>query len=341
MYSNIAIATMVGQNQGNRLQNYALQKILVDLTGSNVETLQPAYSPSIERRLVKKALRCFLPKKRWARFEAFDNRYIKFSRNRMDDPLLNETKFDLFVIGSDQVWNPTFDLNGDNEYLPQVSKQKKCSYAASFGVEAIRSNREHIAALLSDIELISVREDAGADIVEDLIGFRPPVVLDPTMLLSADQWNQVARRPKMAVPVRGYILKYVLGENVSDSNALIAAGETDCPIIDLQDRSLPVGPAEFVWLIAHARYVCTDSFHASVFSTLFHTPFAIFERVSANEDMSSRFKTFCDSFGLDDRRIRNGANTSVCVSWATVDSRLVERRKKSMAFLERCVNDFK
>ena len=338
MTNKIAIATLVGQNQGNRLQNYALQKVLTDATGADVETLRVPYGPSLLKRAAKSVLRPVMPGKRWARFGSFDKRFIHYSRKSTADLSLGTEGYDLYFIGSDQVWNPSFDNTTDAEYLPQVEKGKKFAYAASFGVSEITENREHTAELLSQICRISVREDAAAGIVEGLIGVRPQVVLDPTMLLEPDDWAAVAAKPKMGIPSGGYILKYVLGQNVPDDKALAAAGETDCAIIDLKDEGLPVGPSEFVWLIAHAKFVCTDSFHASVFSILFHTPFAIFERVSVNKDMSSRFDTLCGTFGLECRRVRNGELVAP-IDWEGVDGELEHARDLSLDYLKGCLDE--
>ena len=334
--NKIAIATLIGQNQGNRLQNYALQKVLADTTGARVETLRVPYGPSLIKRVAKSALRPIMPGKRWARFGAFDNEYIRYSKKSTDDSSLGSSDYDLYFIGSDQVWNPSFDNTSDAEYLPQVEKRRKCAYAASFGVREITENRERTAELLSQIGKISVREDVAADIVEGLIGLRPPVVLDPTMMLKTDDWLAIAAKPKMDIPSEGYILKYVLGQNVPDDKALNAFGEADCAIIDLKNMGLPVGPSEFVWLISHARFVCTDSFHASVFSALFHTPFAIFERISANKDMSSRFDTFCSAFELEDRRVRNGRDLAAPIDWESVDGKLEHARALSFDYLRSC-----
>lgn len=338
MKNKIAIATLVGQNQGNRLQNYALQKVLSDNTGADVETLRVPYGPSIMKRFAKSLLRPIMPGKRWARFGDFDKRFIRYSRMSTVDPSLSDEAYSLYFIGSDQVWNPSFDNTTDAEYLPQVEKGKKFAYAASFGVSEITDFREHTAELLSQISRISVREDAAADIVEGLIGVRPQVVLDPTMLLGPNDWADVAAKPKMDMPSGGYILKYVLGQNVPDDKAFAAAGETDCVIIDLKDERLPVGPSEFVWLIAHAKFVCTDSFHASVFSILFHTPFAIFERISDNKDMSSRFDTLCTTFGLERRRVRDG-ELDATIDWKGVDGKLEHARNLSLDYLKGCIDE--
>ena len=336
----IAIATMIGQNQGNRLQNYALQNILEQITGARVETLRVAYGPRGFKRAAKKFLYRGFPSKRWARFEEFDNKYIHYSKHSIIDPNLANVGYSLFVIGSDQVWNPTFEYTSEAEFLPLIPTRQKISYAASFGVSKIEKCRTQIGSLLSGISKISVREQAGVDLVKELAEKDSTLVLDPTMLLSVDTWWLIAKRPRIEIPKTGYILKYVLGENITDDVALSFAPDSECSIIDLKDRSLPVGPAEFVWLISNAKFVCTDSFHASVFSILFHTPFAIFDRISDNEDMSSRFDTLCDLFSLEGCRVqRREKYKPSCINWAEVDSILVHARDKSLQFLEVCLHD--
>ena len=335
----VAIATMIGQNQGNRLQNYALQTIIERNAKVRVETLRVSYGPSRIKKFIKSHLYKLFRAKRWARFEEFDSNYIRYSKCRIDDPDLCKADYSLFVIGSDQVWNPTFEYTGVAEYLPQIPTQKKISYAASFGVSKISENRGRVAQMLSDISYLSVRERAGQEIVAELTRKKAELVLDPTMLIESNDWIKLARKPSILIPKEGYILKYVLGENIDDASARTVSGNNDLAIIDLKNKSLPVGPAEFIWLIAHASYVCTDSFHASVFSILLHVPFSIFERVSNDADMSSRFDTLCEQFGLESRRISNSGE--MCpgpVNWDKVDEALATARHESLHYLEVCLH---
>lgn len=340
MKTKLAIATMIGQNQGNRLQNYALQYVLESLSGCVVETLRVGYGPNYLNRTAKALLYRGFPRKRWARFEAFDSKYIRFARCSTEDSDLARAGYSLFVIGSDQVWNPTFDITSEAEYLPQVPAIMKVSYAASFGVSEIKENRERTSELIKNISRVSVREQNAVRIVQELTGRKPALVLDPSLLVEVDKWFSISRRPEINIPQKGYILKYILGKNVPDQVAISAAEGVASSVIDLKKESLPVGPSEFIWLIANAKFVCTDSFHASVFSTLFHTPFAIFERISDNEDMSSRFETFCATFGLGGRRVAvQGENNLVPIDWTVVDGALDITKKESLGFLEVCLHD--
>ena len=273
-------------------------------------------------------------------FYKFDKRFIAFSKGTVVKEFITPGLLEFysgFVIGSDQVWNPDFDFNSELEYLPMVPQQKKIAYAASFGVGEISANRERTAELLDGIKSISVREEAGAEIVRDLTGREVPVVLDPTLLLGPADWEKVSVKPRKVDRSVPYVFKYVLGDDVNDKRIAALAASRGLEVIDVMDDSLAVGPSEFVWLIAHSELVCTDSFHASVFALLHHRPLAIFERVSADADMSSRFDTLCSNFGLVGHRSSEesfGEDAIFGTDWDDVDARLASLRNTSLSWLE-------
>lgn len=339
---NTAILTIQSINYGNRLQNYALQSIL-EKNGSFAETVRrnAGFRGSFATKLRTLKSRVGAIKHindRINKFRRFD-RLIHFSDQIVAADYISPGvggSYDMFVVGSDQVWNPDFDFNSELEYLPFVPKSKKIAYAASFGVSEIASNRERTAELLDGFSAISVREDAGAKIVRDLSGVESPVVLDPTLLLSAGDWNQVAVEPKIADIERPYLLKYVLGDDVHGAEIDGLARKMGLSVVDLKDEGLPVGPAEFVWLIEHAQLVCIDSFHGSVFSLIFHRPFIIFERQSDDADMSSRFDTLCRIFGMDHHRKASPSfDLARCLDedWDSFERRLARERARSLEWL--------
>ena len=133
-----------------------------------------------------------------------------------------------------------------------------------------------------------------------------------------------------------YYCKYVLGNDVNNAKIEELAASRGIAIIDVMDKSLKIGPSEFVWLISHSDLVCTDSFHASVFALLHHKPLAIFERVSTDADMSSRFDTLCSNFGLVGHRSSEssfGPKSIFGTDWDDVDSRLAMLRESSRNWL--------
>ena len=336
----IAIMTIQSINYGNRLQNYALQEVL-RARGCQVDSLRrhAGFGKSLvsSLRTVKRTLGSLRNHSRKVLFSRFDHQisfsHLTVSREYVSPNLSNA--YDAFVMGSDQIWNPDFDFNSDLEYLPFIPGAKKLAYAASFGVSQITEERDLIASCLSDISSISVREDAGAAIVEDLIGSHAEVVLDPTMLLSTDEWDAIAQQPDIPAVDGPFMLKYVLGDDTHEETMTRLARERELSVVDLKDKSLPVGPAEFVWLIANASMVCTDSFHASVFSLLFHRPFVIFERQSSDADMSSRFDTICRIFNMEHHRYcKDDFDLVRCENedWGAFEGRLDSECARSLAW---------
>ena len=246
---------------------------------------------------------------RRAAIVAFSNRYVRQSRScywydKDGQSPKGADRCDLYCTGSDQVWNPTMGRRGF-DYLMFAPSEKTFSYAASFGIDQIPEEyRQTVAEGLKHMGNISVREDAGKKIVEELTGRTDAQVLvDPTMLLTRQAWDQVVTEPKTQVP-ESYLLTYFLGRVSDERRAAIEARaqELGCGIIQLMNPESPffsVGPDEFVWLIKNAKYVCTDSFHGSVFSFLYGRPFAIFTREDKGPDMGSRMKTFMAKFSLE------------------------------------------
>ncbi|WP_172623508.1 polysaccharide pyruvyl transferase family protein [Arabiibacter massiliensis] len=332
---NIAILTIQDYNFGNRLQNYALQEA-VRRMGHEVLSLRRS---AVKMRALRKAVRRVIKDDYINAFDAFDVN-ITFSRDVVSkefvSPSLNED-FGCFVIGSDQVWNPTFPTNSDLDYLPMVPAVKKVAYAPSFGVSKITSNRDHISDLLSGISHVSMREHAGAAIVNDLTGRNVPVVLDPTMLISVSDWAEVSKKPLSIDVGRPFVFKYVLGDDVNGPKIDAMTAELGLSLIDVMDKSLKLGPAEFAWLAANCEVVCTDSFHASVFALLNHRPLAIFERSDSEVDMSSRFDTLCTDFGLVGHRSSDpgfSLDSVMMHDWVDFESHLAARRRDSLNWLE-------
>ena len=339
----LGILTIQSVNYGNRLQNYALQHVLENY-GYQVESLRRDGSImgplSSKVKYLKQCLGLLKHiNDRNSLFREFNNRYINFSNGTATKEFISPGLLDsysAFIIGSDQVWNPDFTFNSEFEYLPMVAPEKKIAYAASFGVSSIVSNRDETARLLNGIRSISVRESAGSNIVCDLTGRDVAVVLDPTLLLDSADWEAVSVKPKGVACDQPYLFKYVLGNDINNARIEELAASFRIAIIDVMDKSLNIGPSEFVWLISHSDLVCTDSFHASVFALLHHKPLAIFERVSTDADMSSRFDTLCSNFGLNGHRSSEssfGPKAIFSTDWDDVDARLAILRESSNNWL--------
>lgn len=337
----LGILTIQSPNCGNRLQNYALQETLRNL-GHSVQSIRRI--PTSRKSIIRYCVRDIIKNDMYAKIRSFDKKYIEYSDSIVAPDFISPRiceAFDKFVIGSDQVWNPTFRMNGRFDYLPDVPRNRKLAYAASFGVKSLGEKQHDIACLLQDFDWISVREIAGADIVEQLTGHRPPVVLDPTMLIDTCEWNKLARKPRHVECNEPYLLRYFLGSSTDNDLVNKIVAQTGLHVLDLFSIADKVGPCEFVWLVSHASFVCADSFHGSVFSLLYHKPLAIIRRSDSTQDMFSRLDTLTRLFGVSNclaDQDRFNINSNMIVNWEQFDIKLDEIRNHSINWLQHALD---
>ena len=274
------------------------------------------------------------------------NRNIKFS-NKYVTPYSNLNNiYDYFITGSDQVWNPTFGRLREVDLLEFTEPKKRISYAASFGISSLPEQyNEKLKNALKDYKAISVREDAGKKIIENVVGRKDvQVLIDPTMLLTAAEWDKVAKKPEQLKTDR-YILNYFLGELSEKRKEEIdrIAKENDCEVINILDKNSPfycTGPSEFLYLEKHAFLVCTDSFHSSVFAILYNRPFIVFGREDNTVSMNSRIETLINKFNLKNREYNGKEITKENLNHDYTEAYeiLNEERKKSMTFLMKALD---
>lgn len=324
----IGIFTFFQTNYGAVLQAYALQKYLQEQPNTEVEIVDFTTARHLEDHKVVKKLSIKHPiystayyfftlihyrqlKRRIIRTREFKNKYFNFTRrySSMKDALDNHPIEDIYITGSDQVFNPNAN------YVPfyyldfDKGKGKKVAYAPSFGISAF--NDEICAKIqdyVKDFDNLSCRESAGAEFLSSIAGHDVPVVVDPVLLHSADEWSKIAVCPKFK---GDYIFVYDL--NGAENLIKIAKKvqkEINLPIVCLTSNRLKIypvdkqiydaGPAEFVGWIKNASFVVTDSFHGTVFSLIFSRQFFSF---IALEKTSSRLKNILEKVGLKNRII--------------------------------------
>ena len=253
-------------------------------------------------------------------------------------------KYDYFIVGSDQVWNPYYDfVAGKCDFLDFAMKYQKISYAASFGVNEIPNERKaEYAKYLKEFKAISVREKQGAKIVKELTNRVAMVVLDPTLLLDADDWQKVEHKSNFR-PKNKYAFVYALGEKNERFKRKIEQLSKEYNVFDIRaiqknGKEIPVGPSEFLYLLRNSEIVLTDSFHATAFSIIFHKKFITFNRTGLN--MNSRIESLSDL--VDERKHMNEHGDWNCenmIDYQKTDAILEEERKKSMEFLRAALSD--
>lgn len=304
------------RNLGNRLQNYALQQVLLDYAEDVITIRNKPALPSIADRFRRGCpladsvwFNRLLGEKRKARLLEFNRAYLHMSKkcywyNRHWEKLHPEDSCDRYCAGSDQVWNPQLDRSGTFSYLGFAPGERTFSYAASFGIDRLPMEKRAAAARgLNHIASLSVREREGKKIAEELTGRTDVQILpDPTLLLTARQWARIARKPSISLP-DGYLLTYFLGDVPEKRRELLrqTAAEKHWVLVDLMDPGsafYAIGPDEFLYTIRHANLVCTDSFHGSVFSFLYQRPLWIFEREGDGAGMGCRLRELTETYCL-------------------------------------------
>lgn len=351
-------------NYGNRLQNYALTKLLqnekfkvfngievitkedwVIRTNGAIKKLIKWCTPFsvVKGRLYSPQEKSGLKKEREKRFLDFIHSYtsilepIVCVNHSYADRVLEKYGIDYFISGSDQVWNPYYEAK-EYEFLTFVPKEKRLSFSASIGVDNIPEEAIwYFKKNLSDMKYISVREERAAEIVKELTGRIADVTLDPTLLLDKTDWEYIAKKPELCIEDK-YICTYFLGE-VPEA-VQVFAKEKGLPVYALNSIDSPelytLDPAEFLYMIQNASYVLTDSFHAVAFSIKFNKEFYVFDRKQDGvSSMFSRIETITKRFGVENRiqnRDRIVEQDSIS-NWKEIEEALVAEKKRSMGKL--------
>lgn len=358
MMKKAAIITLTKDlNYGNRLQNYAVEQLIGQRgyqAATLFNTMWSVYKSTSRFKSYVGIPLTWLKNRKLgilrqtiALFDRFNEQFIhlaeEYDRNSSMNYILN--KYDVFITGSDQVWNPYWNFIGEKEYLTFVAGKKKIALSASFGVSKIPENRKkEIAHWLNGLDAISVRETRAAEIVKELTGKDVQILIDPTMCISDKKWLRIAKKP-LFFAHKQYVLMYVLGKMPKECLATVLqyCEKTGSDLVVLKDNKIgencPIGPREYLYLIANAKYVITDSFHGSVFSILFHRNFAVFHRSSKekNEDMMSRLDTLLSRFSLEKCLMSNeqfAFDNINSEKWKEIDRKLEGYRKEVKRFLD-------
>ena len=368
----IAILTLpLHTNYGGILQAYALQTAL-ERMGHEVTHLQPKVEyPRLHKPVVmplvwvKRLYRKYFQGDR--QLPVFENPYNWAGKNtyRFISENLNcrflapeewneglAREYDAFVVGSDQVWRPIYTPDVTRFFTAFLGHSDICriSYAASFGVDVNEFSKEQIACGREYLKLfsaISVREESGIRMCKELFDVQPCQVLDPTMLLSREDYQRFA---STAPQSPGNLMVYVL-DRTDEKDAFIAEFAEKRGLVPFYANSkteipwnvdIPIGerkqPPLENWLrgFADAEFVLTDSFHACVFSILFHKPFGVFVNL---ERGLSRIESLLQPLGLLDRcMIDAPVDLDRPIDWKFIDNILMQKAESSMTFLKQALN---
>lgn len=386
----VAIITLFyhNYNYGGVLQAYALQKTIeqlgyicdvVNLDRSIINPDFSSFAGKMKGGLIKIKKKCDKIRKTQKYTDVFVTEELEHKKNYFENFMLTHVKqtesvyncynvkelvdlYDIFVCGSDQVWSP---VSGRPEtFLSFVPpSKKKISYAASIGADAITHKyAKYIKPMLKTFNAISVRESSAKQIIDSILKNNNSVIsLDPTLLLTVDEWDAVSK-PLDSLINSKYILMYFIGEaDTSWELAYNYAKTRKTNIVNIAYNKMKfsqrdylhpdisyynVGPSEFLWLIKNAECVLTDSFHGTVFSIIYQKPLYIYKREheNANGSMNGRIDSLLNILEITENisLTKQTDNTALHVEdYSKVKTSLEKQKKISINFLEQALHETK
>lgn len=311
-------------NYGAVLQAWALRKYINGLTDCKAEIINYVpenYNYDLSLYENSEEARSGLIKKR----ELFENfLYEKCSLSKNVKEKIEDEDYDYICVGSDQVWNLSLREAANCEYLlPNIKRAKKISYAASIGVSVgqISKYKRHFQQYISDFSKISVREKEHVEFIKGVSGKDCECVLDPTFLVDVEDYKGLMKGNKKSN--RPFIFLYWLvhaGELDKRKNLEIVnrlSRELDCDIIhnipNVKDYAINnnggcmcyEGVEDFLWYIANAKMVVTNSYHACLLSIRFGTRF--YSTIVSS--MRSRIDTLNAMFNISGNLIEDYSKT--------------------------------
>ncbi|MFR5683621.1 MAG: polysaccharide pyruvyl transferase family protein [Clostridia bacterium] len=349
------------KNYGGNLQAYALKETLKEIFQCKVNIID--YRPDIVVKpyaIINKANPVLFLKtliaspvtfQKYKKYSKFIKQYGNLSKQtyyQEEELKIINQQYDVFITGSDQVWNTRITGQLLDSYCLSFADQskKRISYAASIGNSEIEEKyKEQYKEKLNQLDAISVREETAQKLLQPLIDKKIEIVLDPTLLLNKEKWNRVAIEPKIK---SSYILVYSLEENKQLNkivNYIAKITGLDVITFDLRNKyvngkksAYMSGPREFIGWFKKAEYVITNSFHGTIFSLIYHKKFYTIP----HSNRGSRMTDLLSMLNLSDRVLYHindlkEKNLEEEINYKTIEEVLYSKQEQSIQFLKRAV----
>jgi hypothetical protein len=362
-------------NCGSIMQAYALQKILVDKFYLNAEfidfsnqgqrDLYTVFDKRIRLRSILKNLILLVFSKRLFEnnrsYEKYITAKLKLSiKNYSKTMELDEEKlnYDIYLAGSDQVWNITIPDSDDAYFLPFINNHRKIAYAVSQGAKNINSHSDDpdkYKKMINKFDYLSVREPNGQKWLKDDFGISSTKVLDPTLLLDSNDYANIEDLLLENLKKDEYIFVYATElNNKFESMIRKKAKEENLKIVIWQPYTwikiagwskgymLPKeqNPGKYLTLMKNAKYVFTASFHGAVFAMQYRKNFWILHNDGMDIESDDRILSLLDNFNFTNRIINGNediAKLNVSPDYKYFVSKLATDRKKSFDFLKKAL----
>lgn len=353
-------------NYGACLQTYALQAYLSQ-KGFEVEEIDYCAQSQYNQRNLYQRIRSFIwnktlrvilkDREREKRTELFRKKNIQYTNRTYHsfEELSACNNYSYVIVGSDQVWNPQMIGMDSSWFLGFAGAAKRIAYGASFGVSELPEEyRQFYASNLRNMDAISVREESGAKIIEDILNTKPAVVVDPVFLIERRQWEKVLVCPTQDKYVLCYYMPgFPEAEAQIDRLARAYASKFGLKVLNIGKRETAklrfrnenlfgIGPAEFVGWIQNAEAIVTNSFHGTAFSLIFEKKFlSIAGRHNGSMDLSSRITDLLSRLNMQDWIVSPSKRQIVEPRTMPENSKAILRReiRRSKRFLLNALED--
>ena len=343
-------------NYGSVLQAYALKRLL-ELKGNDVSVInfifdrdfkqyKPIRSYTNLKLLIKDVIAFKARYKRKINFINFQKKFLNLTKeyhNCNDMKELNQV-FDIFVCGSDQIWNLDCTDGIEPAYFLKFANadKLKIAYAPSLAHQAfVKTYDDDLRDAIKEFDYLSIREKSTLPLIQPLTSKKIEIVLDPVLLLSANEYELIIQKKQQD---NQYIFVYMLDydEKLVKYSQMISA-KMDRPLVyitgeyfcNISGKNLfGISPSDFLEYIKNAEYVITNSFHATVLSIIFEKKFITFSTKYSN----SRVMDLLKSLGLLERMYHKNINIERKIDYIEVNSKLSDLRKKSLNFLNQALS---
>lgn len=363
------------ENYGTNLQAYALKVFIEKLgyncfmfSGSGRMSLKIFWNKATQK--IKNHLKIFRDKKsndiyaektmlKREKIHNYLEKNFNYIKINTRDKLKKISTQSIFLVGSDQVWNPYYlDSSALLDFLPD--DYIRCSYAASVGIDSIPVNKRHLYKLnLSKFSYITVREESSKRALKEFMPTaKIETVMDPTFLLDINDWDNFTKQADFSnsqlIP-QDFILCYFVGNQMDYSNQInIISEKLKCLVFQVAESSggfntkygIPIpeaGPAEFVWLIKHAKMILTDSFHAVALAVNLQKEFVVFKRFHDDDihSQNGRIDDVLKTLGLSSQMYTRNQNILSIIEknidYSKVSIRRNNECKKSIEILKKMI----
>lgn len=346
-------------NYGSALQTYAL-KTLLENNSHSVNIINFIYKLDFEqyklfrvRHYIKRPYKFLWDiifynknKIRKNNFELFAEKYLNLTQkkyyNCRDIKELN-SEFDIFICGSDQIWNLDCTQGVEPAYFLKFANKDKLKIAYAPSLAHVKFAKNYDADLkkaIKDLDYISIREESTLPLIQPLTEKKVSVVLDPTLLLDQKDYELIISREKQKSEyVFVYMLEYSV-ELVKYCNEF--SSKKGIKVIYIAnnkfsgikgENAFGIGPDKFLKYIKEAKYIITNSFHATVFSIIFNKNFVTF----TTKRSSSRMVDLLNKLGISERIYNENFNIDKDIDYDMVQEKLIDMRKSSLEYLSKAL----